>query len=161
MMYRTSVLLASILLTGQYPQACLGHSGGSSPSSSAFPHDGNGDDNPASSVDVTSFPFFRPPPFHFSSIGFGMHTDRTLEGTENALMKLAEANFNHRECKLFPSKVHPGRDLLVLRSRCGAEFWGSVDTKHHTLTGGPDPHFRGLSRMRIKVNKKLEWENGD
>lgn len=64
--------------------------------------------------------------------------------------------FGHKKSERFPSKVHPGRDLLTLRSRCGAEFWGSVDTKINKLTGGPDPHFSGLSRMRMKVTKKLQ-----
>ena len=75
-------------------------------------------------------------------------------------MKLAQTMLGHRECQWFPSKVHAGHDLLVLRSRCGAEFWGAMDTKTRKMVAGPDPHFSGMSRMRMKVTKKLEWVGG-
>ena len=159
MIHRPSVLLVSSILV-LASQACLGNSGASSSSNVNSHHRGggsSGDDDPSQ---ITSFSLFRPPPCHFSSVGFGIETNGTSEGTIEATMKLTQTLLGRKECHWFPSKVHAGHNLLVLRSRCGAEFWGAVDLKTRHLVAGPDPHFCGMSRMKIKVKKKLEWVGG-
>jgi len=87
----------------------------------------------------------------YSTIGF------TSSSSAEEQVEIDAQIIDDPDTKIFPA-CPDGYEVLHLSTKSGAELWGGINAGRFF---GNDPHFAGTTRIRVKLETKIEREYGE